>query len=148
MHNGKWKMEKFTRGAFVRCFLSSLISRFVTANLLSCSRSLQTLGPLDPLFLFLFLFSSSSPPSPALLSSFLSQQFARHRRRSWWKKRGGLNLKNVGQKDGNEVNALTKEKNEKSMEISWNVCLNWFGFSMNKTIFSPFSPLCVCCTYD
>lgn len=149
MHNGKWKMEKFTRGAFVRCFLSSLISRFVTANLLSCSRSLQTLGPrYSTHFSFSFSFFPPPPLSPALLSSFLSQQFARHRRRSWWKKRGGLNLKNVGQKDGNEVNALTKEKNEKSMEISWNVCLNWFGFSMNKTIFSPFSLLCVCCTYD
>lgn len=104
-------MEKFTRGAFVRCFLSSLISRSLPPTYFHVhDRYRHWVHDTRPTFPF--------PPfpfflPPPLLSSFLSQQFARHRRRSWWKKRGGLNLKNVGQKDGNEVNALTKREKRK-----------------------------------
>lgn len=109
------KMEDgkvYTRG--FRALLFIVINQsFVTANLLSCSRSLQTLGPRYSTHFSFSSFSFFPSPPPPLLSSFLSQQFARHRRRSWWKKRGGLNLKNVGQKDGNEVNALTKREKRK-----------------------------------
>lgn len=117
MRNGKWKMEKFTRGGF-RALLFIVINQwFVTGNLLSCSRSLQTLvhdtRPTFP-FPFPFFFPLLSPSF--FLSFCRNNLFAIEDARGG-KKRGGLNLKKVGQKDGNEVNGLTKEK-RKSMEIS------------------------------
>lgn len=135
IHSG-CTMEKFTRGAFVRCFLSSLISRSLPAKLTFMFVTDTGSTGYSTHFSFSFSF-------PSLFSFFLSVATicSPSRRCSWWikkKKRGGLNLKRIGQKDGNEVNALTKEK-RKSMEISKRntVCLNWFGFQRTKQISLP-----------
>lgn len=145
MVNGRWK--SLHEGAFVRCFLSSLISGSLPATYFHVRdryRHWSTI--LDPLFLFLFLFFFLLL-SPSFFLSFCRNNLFAIEDARGGKKRGGLNLKKVGQKDGNEVNGLTKEK-RKSMEISWNVCLNWFGFARFsiwiKQISPPPFPLSLC----
>ena len=79
-------------------------------------------------------------PEMKLSSFFLSVATicSPSRRCSWWikKKRGGLNLKRIGQKDGNEVNALTKEKIYGNLEAKHRLP-KLIRFSTNKANFPP-----------
>lgn len=132
-------MEKFTRGAFVRCFLSSLISRSLPAKLTFMFVTDTGSTGYSTHFSFSFSF-------PSLSSFFLSVATicSPSRRCSWWikKKRGGLNLKRIGQKDGNEVNALTKEKIYGNLEVKHRLP-KLIRFSTNKANFPP-PPLSLC----
>lgn len=133
IHSG-CTMEKFTRGAFVRCFLSSLISRSLPAKLTFMFVTDTGSTGYSTHFSFSFSF-------PSLSSFFLSVATicSPSRRCSWWikkKKRGGLNLKRIGQKDGNEVNALTKEKIYGNLEAKHRLP-KLIRFSTNKANFPP-----------
>lgn len=141
--DAQWLMEDgkvYTRG--FRALLFIVINQsFVTGNLLSCSRSLQTLGPwYSTHFSFSFSFSASSP----LFSFFLSvATICSPSKMLVVEKSGRLNLK----KDWTKGWKWGQRVNERETKIYGNLVkrlpklIRFAQFSMNKTI----SPLLVCC---